>query len=188
MIVIGLMITPSPDTYTLSSSQTSGMSDGNNNSTSNVSNECLMFTNISYDYNYSAEPQDSFNITADLFNYCSEAIFYPSTLILNNNQGINLSSDNANWRYGMGSNESYPVSWHVSRNSTVAEGTLIEFELHPTRDNCWENCTESQAYSYNLTIPFGLVDINACYTLDNITDDYMPSMSTFNLTASLNNS
>ena len=188
MIVIGLMITPSPDTYTLSSSQTSGMSDGNNNSTSNVSNECLMFTNISYDYNYSAEPQDSFNITADLFNYCSEAIFYPSTLILNNNQGINLSSDNANWRYGMGSNESYPVSWQVSRNSTVAEGTLIEFELHPTRDNCWENCTESQAYSYNLTIPFGLVDINACYTLDNITDDYMPSMSTFNLTASLNNS
>ena len=182
------MITPSPDTYTLSSSQTSGMSDGNNNSTSNVSNECLMFTNISYDYNYSAEPQDSFNITADLFNYCSEAIFYPSTLILNNNQGINLSSDNANWRYGMGSNESYPVSWQVSRNSTVAEGTLIEFELHPTRDNCWENCTESQAYSYNLTIPFGLVDINACYTLDNITDDYMPSMSTFNLTASLNNS
>ena len=188
MIVIGLMITPSPDTYTLSSSQTSEMSDGNNNSTSNVSNECLMFTNISYDYNYSAEPQDSFNITADLFNYCSEAIFYPSTLILNNNQGINLSSDNANWRYGMGSNESYPVSWQVSRNSTVAEGTLIEFELHPTRDNCWENCTESQAYSYNLTIPFGLVDINACYTLDNITDDYMPGMINFNLTASLNNS
>ena len=173
------MITPSPDTYTLSSSQTSGMSDGNNNSTSNVSNECLMFKNISYDYNYSAEPQDSFNITADLFNYCSEAIFYPSTLILNNNQEINLSSDNANWRYGMGSNESYPVSWQVSRNSTVAEGTLIEFELHPTRDNCWENCTESQAYSYNLTIPFGLVDINACYTLDNITDDYKPGMINF---------
>ena len=161
---------------------------GRDNATANdTSNECLMFKNVSYDYNYSSEPQDSFNITADLFNYCSEGIMYPSTLILNDTQGINVSSDSVNWRYGMDGNSSYPVSWSITRDQTVIEGTFVTFEIHPTRDNCWENCTESQNNSYHLSIPFGLIDVNSCYILDNVSDDYIPNAMSFNLSASLNN-
>jgi cyclophilin family peptidyl-prolyl cis-trans isomerase len=160
---------------------------GNNNTTNNSSNECLMLTNVSNDYNYSASPQDSFNITADLFNYCTDEIMYPSTLILNDTQGINVSSDDLNWRYLIGGNSSYPVSWEVTRDSTVVEGNYVTFEIHPTRDNCSVNCTENQNYNLNLTIPFGLFDLNTCYILDNISDDYVPGESSFNLTASLNN-
>ena len=161
---------------------------GRDNATANdTSNECLMFKNVSYDYNYSSEPQDSFNITADLFNYCSEGIMYPSTLILNDTQGINVSSDSANWRYGMDGNSSYSVSWSITRDQTVIEGTFVTFEIHPTRDNCWENCSESQNNSYHLSIPFGLIDVNSCYILDNVSDDYILNAMSFNLSASLNN-
>ena len=158
-----------------------------NGTVNNTSNECLMFNNVSYDYNYSSAPQDSFNITADLFNYCSEKIMYPSTLILNEIQGINVSSDSVNWRYAIYGNYSYPVSWLVTRDSTVVEGTFVTFEIHPTIDNCSENCSESQNNSYNLSIPFGLIDVNSCYILDNVSDDYIPSEMSFNLSASLNN-
>jgi cyclophilin family peptidyl-prolyl cis-trans isomerase len=175
----------SEDTFTSDEQwSVSGRDDGTVN---NTSDECLMFNNVSYDYNYSAAPQDSFNITADLFNYCADAIMYPSTLMLNDTQGVNVSSDNVNWRYIMGSNSSYPVVWEVTRDSTVVEGTIVTFEIHPTIDNCFENCTESQNYSYNLAIPFGLVDLNTCYKLDNVSDDYILSEMSFNLSASLNN-
>ena len=178
--VIGLLLVPSPTSYTLAPSPVTGMSGD--------TNECLMFVNITHDYNYSEPSQDSFNITADLFNYCTEGLIYPSTLMLNDTQGINVTSDDVNWRYGIDGNTSYPVVWEVTRDSTVAEGTIVTFEMHPTRDNCYSNCTENQNYSYNLTIPFGLVDVNACYGIDNITDDYSPSQLSFNLTADLNNS
>ncbi len=46
----------------------------------------------------------------------------------------------------------------------------------------------NQNFSFNLTIAFGLVDVNACYGIDNITDDYTPMQLSFNLTADLNNS
>ena len=175
--------------YMTAGNNTGGNNTGGNNSgtVNNTLNECLMFNNVSYDYNYSAAPQDSFNITADLFNYCSEGIMYPSTLILNDTQGINVSSDNVNWRYAIDDNSSYPVSWLVTRDSTVVEGTIVTFELHPTIDNCSVNCTESQNYSYIMTIPFGLVDLNTCYKLDNVSDDYLPGEMSFNLSASLNN-
>ena len=168
---------------------TGGNNTGGNNSgtVNNTLNECLMFNNVSYDYNYSAAPQDSFNITADLFNYCADWINYPSTLILNDTQGINVSSDDVNWRYAIDGNSSYPVSWLVTRDTTVVEGTIVTFELHPTIDNCSVNCTESQNYSYIMTIPFGLVDLNTCYKLDNVSDDYLPGEMSFNLSASLNN-
>ena len=178
--VMGLLLVPSPTSYTLSPSSVTGMSGD--------TNECLMFVNITHDYNYSEPSQDSFNITADLFNYCTEGLNYPSTLMLNDTQGINVSSDDVNWRYGIDGNSSYPVVWEVTRDSTVAEGTFVTFEMHPTRDNCYGNCTENQNYSYNLTVPFGLVDVNACYGIDNITDDYSPSQLSFNLSADLNNS
>jgi peptidyl-prolyl cis-trans isomerase B (cyclophilin B) len=175
----------SEDTFTSDEQwSVSGRDDSTGN---NTSDECLMFNNVSYDYNYSAAPQDSFNITADLFNYCSEGIMYPSTLILNDTQGVNVSSDNVNWRYGMGENSSYLVVWEVTRDSTVVEGTIVTFEIHPTIDNCFENCTESQNYSYQLSIPFGIIDVNSCYILDNVSDDYIPSEMSFNLSASLNN-
>ena len=151
------------------------------------SNECLSFQNITHDYNYSQPSQDAFNISADLVNYCAEMVLYSSTLMLNDTQGVNVSSDQVNWRYGIGSNSSYYVKWEVTRDSTVAEGTYVTFEMHPTRDNCFENCTDSQNYSYNLTVPFGLVDVNACYGIENITDDYSPSQSSFNLSADLSN-
>ncbi len=122
--------------------------------------ECLGFSNVSHDYNYSAPSQLTFNITAIIQNYCDEEIMYPSTHIVNNNSGITTSSDSANWRYIMGAinfeYSYYNVSWQITRNiSLVPDGTQIFLELHPTRDNCFENCSDSQDYQYDFSMLFG---------------------------------
>ena len=122
--------------------------------------ECLGFSNVSHDYNYSAPSQLTFNITAIIQNYCDEEIMYPSTHIVNNNSGITTSSDSANWRYIMGAinfeYSYYNVSWQITRNiSLVPDGTQIFLELHPTRDNCFENCSGSQDYQYDFSMLFG---------------------------------
>lgn len=122
--------------------------------------ECLGFSNVSHDYNYSAPSQLTFNITAIIQNYCDEEIMYPSTHIVNNNSGITTSSDSVNWRYIMGAinfeYSNYNVSWQITRNiSLVPDGTQIFLELHPTRDNCFENCSNSQDYQYEFSMLFG---------------------------------
>jgi hypothetical protein len=163
---------------------TTGTNTGGNNSGGNIT-ECLTFTNLSFDYNYSAAPQDSFNLTADLTNTCAEGVLYPNTVVVFEQEGINVTNSN-NWRYGMGgNNSSYPVSWQVSRDSTFGEGEMVVFEIHPSRDNCYENCTESQNYNYTVELPFGLIDLHSCYTIGNITDDYSSGMTSFNLSADL---
>ena len=162
---------------------TSGNSAGGNGTANN--SECLIFTNLSFDYNYSAAPQDSFNVTADLTNTCADAVMYPNTVVVSDMQGLNISSS-SHWRYMVGGdNSSYPVSWQISRDSTFGEGEMVVFEIHPSRDNCYENCTESQNYNYTVEIPFGLIDLNSCYTLGNITDDYTPYATLFNLSVDL---
>ena len=162
---------------------TSGNSAGGNGTANN--SECLIFTNLSFDYNYSAAPQDSFNLTADLTNTCAESVLYPNTVVVFEQQGINITHS-SHWRYEInGDNSSYSVSWQVSRDSTFGEGEMVIFEIHPSRDNCYENCTESQNYNYTVEIPFGLFDLNSCYTIGNITDDYSADMTSFNLSADL---
>ena len=120
--------------------------------TSEDSNECLTFTNVSHDYNYSQPPQYTFNISADLVNNCSDGVMYPSTLMKNDTSGIEISSDDNNWRNLIESNSSYPVEWQISRSQDIPDGTLVTFELHPTRDNCQTNCTESQNYSFQIVM------------------------------------
>ena len=157
--------------------------------TSEDSNECLTFTNVSHDYNYSQPPQYTFNISADLVNNCSDGVMYPSTLIKNDTSGIEISSDDNNWRYLIESNSSYPVEWQISRSQDIPDGTLVTFELHPTRDNCQTNCTESQNYSFQIVIAIGPIDISTCYGIGDIHHDYDANLSqnSFNLTAVLDN-
>jgi len=154
------------------------------------SNECLTFTNVSHDYNYSQPSQYSFNISADMVNYCSDDIMYPSTLIENDTVGIETSSDDSNWRYIIGGNSSYHVEWEVTRSQDIPDGTFVTFDLHPTRDNCHVNCTESQNYSFRMVIAIGPIDISTCYGIGDIHHDYDANLSqnSFNLTAELNNS
>ena len=162
---------------------TSSNSSGGNGTANNT--ECLIFTNFNFDYNYSAAPQDSFNLTANLTNTCAESVLYPNTVVVFEQQGINITHS-SHWRYEInGENSSYSVSWQVSRDSTFGEGEMVIFEIHPSRDNCYENCTESQNYNYTVEIPFGLFDLNSCYTIGNITDDYSADMTSFNLSADL---
>jgi len=157
---------------------------------SDDSNECLTFTNVSHDYNYSQPSQYSFNISADMVNNCSDDIMYPSTLIENDTVGIETSSDDSNWRYIIGGNSSYHVEWEVTRSQDIPDGTFVTFDLHPTRDNCHVNCTESQNYSFRMVIAIGPIDISTCYGIGDIHHDYDANLSqnSFNLTAELNNS
>jgi len=154
------------------------------------SNECLTFTNVTHDYNYSQPSQYTFNISADMVNYCSDDIMYPSTLIENDTVGIETSSDDSNWRYIIGGNSSYHVEWEVTRSQDIPDGTFVTFDLHPTRDNCHVNCTESQNYSFRMVIAIGPIDISTCYGIGDIHHDYDANLSqnSFNLTAELNNS
>ena len=113
-----------------------------------------------HDYDNSAPSQISFNNTAVLHNFCDTEIMYPSTHIVNNNTGIITSSDSQNWRYIMGAvnfeYSYYNVTWEITRNiSLVPDGTQIFLELHPTRDNCFENCSTNQDYQYDFSMLFG---------------------------------
>ena len=133
--------------------------------------ECLGFSNVTHDYDYSEPSQISFNITAILNNYCNDDIMYPSTHIVNNNSGIITSTDSINWRYIMGGvnfeYSSYNVTWEITRNiSLVPDGTQIFLELHPTRDNCYENCSSNQDYHYEFSMLFGNLDTVANETVD----------------------
>ena len=148
---------------------------------------CLYFQSIMSDYNYSNPVQYQYNITAQMHNQCAEAVQYPSTLIIFDDELVNVSSDNQNWRYVLEAGSHYNVSWQINWSSNVPVGTLVNFELHPTLDNCQVNCTDSQAYSQNFTMALGLVDIAACYTIPSFTHDYIPNASQFNLTAILSN-
>ena len=50
----------------------------------------------------------------------------------------------------------YNVTWEITRNiSLVPDGTQIFLELHPTRDNCYENCSTNQDYQYDFSMLFG---------------------------------
>ena len=141
--------------------------------------ECLGFSNVTHDYDYSAPSQISFNITATLNNYCNDEIMYPSTHIVNNNSGIITSTDSVNWRYIMGGvnfeYSNYNVTWEITRNiSLVPDGTQIFLELHPTRDNCYENCSSNQDYHYEFSMLFGNLnstvnETNVDETIDNNT-------------------
>lgn len=140
--------------------------------------ECLGFTNVSHDYDYSAPSQISFNITAFLHNFCDTEIMYPSTHIVNNNAGIITSSDSQNWRYIMGAvnfeYSYYNVTWEITRNiSLVPDGTQIFLELHPTRDNCYENCSNNQDYQYDFSMLFGNYNPVVNETEINETDDLL---------------
>jgi len=151
--------------------------------------ECLIFRNISHDYNYSLPQQYTFNITAELYNTCDEGIIYPSTLILNDTAGVETSSDQNNWRYGIDANAGYNVSWQVSYSPFIPTGTIATFDLHPTSDNCSVNCTESQNSSYSLVMALGTIDISNCYGIWNYGHDYdlNNSHGSFNITATLDN-
>ena len=155
----------------------------------NDSSECLTFQNVTHDYNYSLPQQYTFNITAELYNTCDEDIIYPSTLILNDTAGVETSSDQNNWRYGIAANTGYDVAWEVTYSPFIPAGTIATFELHPTSDNCSVNCTESQDHSYPLFMALGPIDISTCYGIGNINHDYdvNDSHGSFNITAELDN-
>jgi len=151
--------------------------------------ECLIFLNVTHDYDYSEPIQYSFNITADLSNSCAEPVNYPSTLLLNDTAGVETSPDYHNWRYAIEAGGSYPVSWQVNWSVFIPVGTIVNFEMHPTRDNCLENCSQSQNYSRTLSLALGPIDVNACYGVSNIIHDYDAALnlSSFNLSAELAN-
>ena len=171
----------------LSSSQSTVYLDNEPLSNYVSENNCLYFQNIMSDYNYSNSVQYQYNITAQMHNQCIEDVQYPSTLIIYDDELVNASTDNQNWRYALEAGSYYNVSWQINWSSNVPVGTLVNFELHPTLDNCQVNCTESQAHSRNFTMALGLVDIAACYTIPSYTHDYIPNASQFNITANLSN-
>jgi hypothetical protein len=154
-----------------------------------IQTECLAFTNISHDYDYDVKSKSSFNISGIISNYCNDAIMYPSTLIVNNNIGITTSTDSVNWRYvidGVNSTyNSYEVKWRVTRNiSLVPDGTQIFLDLHPTRDNCFENCSTSQEYHYNYSMLFGNLNPQTNNTnVDDLDDNNTITNSTENETS-----
>ena len=76
-----------------------------------------------------------------MHNQCIEDVQYPSTLIIYDDELVNASTDNQNWRYALEAGSYYNVSWQINWSSNVLVGTLVNFELHPTLDNCQVNCT-----------------------------------------------
>ena len=72
----------------------------------------------------------------------------------------------------------YNVTWEINRNvSLVPDGTQIFLELHPTRDNCYENCSSNQDYQYDFSMLFGNYNPVINETEINETEDFSENIT-----------
>ena len=132
-----------------SGNNTGGNNSGGNNSTSNA--HCLEVNNATMNQTY--------YVTVDLVNTCSEAINYP---------GINAHSDNSEvsglhdiWWYMMdGNNSTFSIinmGWQLTVNQTIQNGTVVTLYFGATILNCgsnnsWAHDCPTSTLSYQFTV------------------------------------
>ena len=125
----------SPNIVMASNNSGSNNSSGNNSNPANDSH-CITVSNFTMSSTY--------YVTVDLVNICSGAIQYPGVNASASHNGVSGFSNYTNWFYMIGGNDTYNLSWQLSFDQTVINGTLItlDFEadvLHCGANNSWSH-------------------------------------------------
>ena len=110
---------------------TGGNNSGGNNTGSNNDSHCLIVDNVSVNTTYVA--------TLDLVNICNYSLNYPGVNASANHPGVSGFYNGTEWYYLIGSNGTYNMSWQLSFDQSVANGSYITLYFEATILNCGGN-------------------------------------------------
>jgi hypothetical protein len=110
---------------------TGGNNTGGNNTGSNNDSHCLIVDNVSVNTTYVA--------TLDLVNICNYSLNYPGVNASANHPGVSGFYNGTEWYYLIGSNGTYNMSWQLSFDQSVANGSYITLYFEATILNCGGN-------------------------------------------------
>ena len=105
-----------------------GNNSGGNNSGSNNDSHCLTVDNVSVDTTYVA--------TLDLVNICNHVLNYPGVNASANHPGVSGFYNGTEWYYLIGSYGTYNMSWQLSFDQSVVNGSYITLYFEATILNC----------------------------------------------------
>ena len=129
---------------------------GNNSSTHNDAH-CLIVNNLTINLTY--------YVTLDLVNTCSKDIYYPGINATADHSGVSGFSSQANWWYLIYANGTYNMSWQLSFDSSVQNGTNITLDFEAVILNCgtngtWHDCPNSNSSSLSYQFAFSSINNN----------------------------
>ena len=108
-----------------------GNNSGGNNTGSNNDSHCLIVDNVSVNTTYVA--------TLDLVNICNYSLNYPGVNASANHPGVSGFYNGTEWYYLIGSNGTYNMSWQLSFDQSVVNGSYITLYFEATILNCGGN-------------------------------------------------
>ena len=112
-----------------------GGSNGGNNSAND--SHCLTLDNFTINSTYF--------VGIDLVNICSKAIQYPGVNTSIDHSGVSGFTNQTNWFYMIGANGTYNLTWQLSFNQSVVNGTPIQLGFEAYVLNCGPNNSWSHA-------------------------------------------
>ena len=119
----------------------------NNSTGNNSSNDshCMTVDNFTINSTY--------YVGIDLVNICSNAIQYPGVNTSVNHSGVSGFPNQTNWFYMIGANGTYNLTWQLSFNQSVVNGTPIQldFEAHVLNcgpNNSWSHACPNSTFSH----------------------------------------
>jgi len=117
-----------------------GNNTGGNNTTNHNDAHCLIVNNLTINSTY--------YVTIDLENTCSKDINYPGINATADHSGVSGFSNQTNWWYLIYANGTYNMSWQLSFDSTVHNGTNITLDFEAAILSCgvngtWHDCPSS---------------------------------------------
>ncbi|MDA7845773.1 hypothetical protein N9A87_01855, partial [Euryarchaeota archaeon] len=95
----------------------------------------------------------TYSVGIDLVNICSNAIQYPGVNTSVNHSGVSGFPNQTNWFYMIGANGTYNLTWQLSFNQSVVNGTPIQldFEAHVLNcgpNNSWSHACPNSTFSH----------------------------------------
>jgi len=126
---------------------------GNNTGGNNNDAHCLIVNNLTINSTY--------YVTIDLENTCSKDIYYPGINATADHSGVSGFSNQTSWWYLIYANGTYNMSWQLSFDSSVQNGTNITLDFEAAILNCgangtWHDCPSSNNSS--LSYQFQYID------------------------------
>ena len=136
---------------------TGGNNTGGNNSSTHNDAHCLIVSNFTINLTY--------YVTLDLVNTCSKDIYYPGINATADHSGVSGFSSQANWWYLIYANGTYNMSWQLSFDSSVQNGTNITLDFEAAILNCgangtWHDCPNSNSSSLSYQFAFSSINNN----------------------------
>ena len=136
---------------------TGGNNTGGNNSSTHNDAHCLIVSNFTINLTY--------YVTLDLVNTCSKDIYYPGINATADHSGVSGFSSQANWWYLIYANGTYNMSWQLSFDSSVQNGTNITLDFEAVILNCgtngtWHDCPNSNSSSLSYQFAFSSINNN----------------------------